>query len=214
MKSLLLASLVIFSSSVYADQTAEIDIEANFEPTQAVGLVISSSGTAQKSNVTWTRASETILTVKVPVTSAEQKKDAFVTAMIVGGEGDVAFGPMKSSALQESLDSIFSLPECPKKEISPGLESQSGQLQLLVEIRALRRETYQKKLNSRLSGDLLTRVRTLEHGFGLSHPTQIGPDLHPLELGDRLSRLADAVRNHQTHKAASAPTAPPAPKND
>lgn len=197
-------------SIAYAeDKEVIIRIDSDIEPVRAVGLVLTSDGTTEKSDAKFARSQSGNLEVTFSYTSEEAGSDALATAMVQSSDGSVAFGHVrKLSAINGSRD----LPVCKgeKLAIAPN-PSQIGLLQSLVDVRSARRELVQAKVSNLMKDDFLEMLKKLESGFGLTYAKELSPSLPPVELIDRLTRILNAVKNYRMSKAnRSAPE--PAPE--
>lgn len=186
------------------NRTIEVNVIANFIPDMAVGLLMSSGRTIQLPNARVEQVGEERLTVSIPYDPKDLESGAMATALLVGPNGEIAFGDVKQITGSISAKSFLSLPECKKEiDVPEGMNDQIGVLQSLVEIRAARREAHQHQLEINLSGPFLEKLRRLEKGFGLEHSIPLSPRLNSFELIDRLSRLATAIKNYQNSKIAN-----------
>lgn len=199
----LLLSLLA-SSNVRAADYVEVDVNTTINPSSALGLIISETGTAQRGgeDISWQRITPGNLIVKVPVTSSERAKGAIVTAMVMDAEGAVAFGSNKSTQTQELSSTVFSLPSCPRRKAPANIDSQGALVQSLMDVRAARRGNLQRRAATALQGELLNKLVRLERGFGLSQAEPLDGSLHPIELEDRLGRLLQAVTNYRSKREA------------
>ena len=173
-------------------QEIEINVETRLEPTQAVGIVLSSRGPVQVPGVKTERLAENLLIAKVPLPPAIDA-DAMVTVMIVDAQGKTAYGNVRPA--KDVSDSFYNIPMCtPEKVSNASLQNQMSVLEQLVDVRAQRRGVAQLKVTQILSGDFLGKLRSIERSFGLPNDPELAPNMRPAELNDRLSRLLAAIQ--------------------
>lgn len=185
----------------------EVEVDADFEPTSVVGLVINMAGTIQKPGLDAKPGQLGKLIVAVPVTANEIDPTTSATAILRGPNDALAFGTVRalnSASSLSTLQSYANLPQCAsgtalvaKTTNSAALESDKiALLDSLVKIRSKRRETLQAQLALLLTPDLLTRISKLERGFGLAVEPEISATLPPAAIADRLARLLAVLKNY------------------
>ena len=185
------------------DRSIEINVNANFKPVSMLGLLMTEGKTIQKSISKSEQISDDVTMLTIPYQPEEVDSGTLATAMLIGPDGEVAMGDVKLITGSRSTKSFHSLPECSDElNVPPGLSDQVGLLESLVEIRSARREGNQLRISQIMSGPFLEKLRRLEKGFGMKHATKLSEDLTAFELVDRLSRLANAIKNYQTSKQA------------
>lgn len=207
--------VVIFVASLPAlglaqgfTRNVEINVHAQFDPAQAVGLIFSAGGTEQKLGPKLRRVSEDTILVSFPVVESSISADSFGSALVISNDGQVALGDVKSLALRSEHSSFLSLPACIEQEDPSALRiSEVGPLQRLVEFRSKRRNVSRDKIKLLLNDELLEKIAKLEAGFGLDRAKPLAADTHPLELIDRASRLIQAVTAYKTRPVEKAATA-------
>lgn len=201
-KTIFIGVIILVTESSYAqNRTIEVNVTANFVPELALGLIMSGGKTEQVLNARTEQIGEERLLISFPYDPQKIETGTLASAMLVGPNGELAFGDVKMITGSLSAKSFLTLPECSKEiDVPEGLNDQIGVLQSLVEIRAARREAYQHQLELTLSGPFLEKLRRLEKGFGLEHAIPLSPNLNAFELTDRLSRLATAIKNYQNNK--------------
>ncbi len=176
----------------------EINVFTKSDPAQAVGLVFSSSGAEQKLGPKLRRVSDELVIVTYPLNENNIQADTFGSALVILANGDVVLGEVKPLALRAEHSSAYSLPACVEPEDSSALKiSEVGPLQRLVDFRTRRRTIAKDKLRLILSDEFVDKLGKLEQGFGLARESQLNADTHPLEIIDRATRLANAIRNYR-----------------
>lgn len=184
-----------------AEQKLTLKIESDQDPTSSVGLLISSDGTTQKLETEVKRLDNRFVTVSFNCDDDEVRNDSVATAMIVTADGEILFSDLQPVLLSDNTSALAELPDCPDKiNLPPAIEDQYANLQKLVEIRGQRRAISQTRITRIMQDAFLEKLRKLERGFGLDQKKELAPDMNPLELLDRLSRLQTALRNYQANK--------------
>ena len=198
--SLFLAAFGVTSAGAESN-TIMIAVEAPFEPTSAVGLIINETATIQKTDATFSRGKHNEIIVAFPFREAEAKGGAMATAMVIAEDGMMAFGEMKPIESAEQRMVASELPDCPPEKMKTvGLESQMGLLQKLLDVRAARRANVQTQIKDLLTPEFRSQLEKLEKGFGYVNARPLSENLPPLELNERLSRITAALLDYRGAK--------------
>ena len=177
------------------DLVVQVNVATSFEPKEAVGLILSSSGVAERPSINLQKVKDGLLLVSFTYSKTDVKKDSFATAMVISANGDIAFGDVKALYGSSPKTSFYAIPQCPPDQNKVSIDrSKFGALETLVHYRTERRETYKKEIQEILSGPFLEKLKKLENGFGLTRGRPLSADLDPFELIDRLSRLKATVK--------------------
>jgi len=186
-------------------KTIEINVETSIEPHSAVGLLISASGSIQQPVKDFRRADDHTLIVPVPYNEENLPKDTVATAVVFSEKGQAAFGDVRPVFSPDPRDSFLTIPDCAPEKISEAaLQGQLSLLESLVQVRAARRGVAQVKVIQLMHDEFLERLKKLERGFGLIHPVALSPDMPPVQLLDRLSRLLHVIQELKSRQPAPA----------
>lgn len=190
------------------DKSISIEVDANFEPTAAVGIVLSKSGLTEHPAASFKRDQHGVR-VELLLPENVLAEDATVTAMVSGAAGERAYGEMQPLMLFSSADS---LPSCSDKLPKESLDA--GSLEQLIDLRTRRRDIAKKQIAEVLSSDgLADKLANVEQLFGLKSSQPISAELPPLELLERLARINAAVESYRIGRqkvAAATPATEPA----
>lgn len=181
-----------------------IEVEADFEAAQAVGILISETGIQQRLPATFTRVSPTKYRVSFDYRSKQITPTTLATALLILEDGKIVMSEpipfFKYS--DESMRPLPKLPACPPDPTTQTrLQGQEGNYQALINIRQERREIVRSKIGLYLTPERLKELAGLEEGFGLSRQHPLSIELDPYELLDRLTRLKIAIKSYQYHRS-------------
>lgn len=183
---------------------ATVRAETKSDPKLAIGLVISSKGSEQFSDVRIARVNDSLIELQFNVPTKDLPSDAVATALIENEKGDLIFANV-SPALNSDVSALLSIPECPNDDYSNlANQNQLGPLRSLVQVRQARSELALLKISGIMNEKLLSKLSKFEAAFGLSGVDELSPKLPPAELVNRLSRLYEAMREYKTFKGGSA----------
>ena len=175
-----------------ADKPIKIQVDAMFEPTAAVGIVLTKNGISERPASSFKRKDRGI-EVTLNVAESELTEDATITAMVSGAAGERAYGEMLPLISYTPAESLVTCPDKPAKE-----SLDAGSLEQLIDLRTRRRDIAKKQLAEVLSSDgLIDKLSNVEQLFGLSAPRPFSAELDPLELLERLSRINAAVESYR-----------------
>jgi hypothetical protein len=177
------------------DAVIQINVAVPFEPTEAVGLLLSSQGVGEKRALKLEKIHEGLYVVSFGYLVGEVRKDTFASAMVSSANGETAFGDIRSLHPAAKKESFYNLPKCPPQRTSAPDPSKFGSYEKVAHMRLERRSLYRKEIDDLMKGSFLDSLQKLEKGFGLSRGTLLSADLPPVELIDRLSRLLPVVRD-------------------
>jgi|GEM_PF-2294934 len=195
------------------DHLVEIEVETTFEPSSAIGLVMNNQTSLQKQNLEFRKAASfgaqsANYIVSVPVTGLELDQNTTVTAILRGGEGELAYGTVKSVLAPDTFKSALDLPQCKagtslmEPSINPAM-LESGKMALLeslVKLRQKRRDTQSAQLAAALDSGLLERTAKLERGFGLTYAYPLTADTPPALIAQRMQRLLAVLSTYEQKK--------------
>lgn len=209
--AIIVASLLAGASICAKAQTDDsapselaVTVSAPFEPVDAVGIVLSSSGAEERPVLEFKYLGSGSSVVRFPLKSGDAAQGTFASAMIVSTRGEVAFGDI-TPVRGQGTHSVFSLPECPEEKIPSSLTKEKfGVYEPLVEYRTSRRDLAKVEITRLMDEDTLIRLRKLEDGFGLSRGMPLIPEMPPVELVDRLERLLWAVKTYTASRRSRA----------
>lgn len=200
----LLTALVFCTATAHAQNRAQVAVPFSGEPKLAVGVILSAKGTRQETKTKVTRRDDNSVVVTFPFTASDRSAAALASAFVVGDGDVITFGDVVSLSTEDPDNAYIEIPACQEQIELPALASeQLGNLEKLVEIRTQRRAVLQTKITRLMQGPVLEKLRKLERGFGISNGDEIRPDMHPLELIDRLSRLKQAISSYEANKKKS-----------
>ncbi|RIL11351.1 MAG: hypothetical protein DCC75_02510 [Proteobacteria bacterium] len=195
-----IALLVSSAACAFAQQQTpakiEINIDAPFEPAEAVGLILSEKGVYQRELDKIERASPRVLVATLSYLKESIPADAVATVLIRSEDGQIAAGSPRLVLTEDEWNSFWSLPQCPPEKFSTSAATETGKLSLLeslVDIRARRRGVAQVQLAKALDQQYIERLRKLEAGFGFSYPEPLSAEMTPVELIDRLTRIVEVI---------------------
>lgn len=210
MKRFFLSLLLVsagFTGSIQAqqpapDKTMDIIVHADFEPVQSVGLILSTQGARERPIVASKRVDADTLVLTISYPSAAPR-DTMVTALVFAEDGTIAGGQVRPIVPAEPSDTYLDLPPCKPEPINEAaLQGQLGVLENILRVRAQRRGVDRVRIAQIMSDKFLERLRRLEKGFGYQYTQELGPDLPPAELADRLNRILESVQLLKTSSAA------------
>ncbi len=177
----------------------EVTVDSAVEPTSAIGLILSQNETIQVPVKEMTLTTDNKMIISIPYNENDTPRDAMATAMLMSKDGELVFANVRRIFAPEPKDSYLDIPKCaPEKVTEAALEGQTGLVESLVQIRADRRRVAQLAVANEMKGDFLARIQKLESAFGLSNPQPLSPDLPPVVLIDRLSRIIEGIKSFQT----------------
>lgn len=186
------------NSATNSSKSVEVNIEANFEPSSIIGLLINSKQTLQKLKVDF-RKVDNYYVVSIPYQENEIDSETVASAVAFSVGGELAFANVKPVVFPTLRKSFLSLKPCaPKAQTAAELsriQANRGVFESILEVRANRREVAKLQLANSMNADFLSKLQRLERGFGLERSTPLTSDLPALELVDRLSRLLVAINN-------------------
>ncbi len=209
---LLCLSCLLCNSSAHAaknEQVLKIPVKAAFEPSSALGMLLSEDSNFQAADTKIEKHSSGSYVVSFSVPKQEIKQGALATVLLLSESGEVALGDLVSLE-QNALDpAIIALADCAEPEVSiEAVRAQFATLDSLVNLRVRQRDLLKDSISSELSGDLLAKLSQLERGFGLKLTEDLSSDLQPYELFERLSRLKTAIANHRANAERRAKSSP------
>ena len=183
------------SDSLPVDFIVQINVPHHFEVKEAVGILLSGTTVTEKPALDIRKINDGLSVISFGYAKGEAKQDSFATAMVVASNGETAFGDVRSVFGTASKGSFYSIPQCPRDKLPRTIDaSKTGAFETLVNFRSQRRDTYRKELAEKMNGTFLSDLQKLEKGFGMTRGKQLDSDLNPIELIDRLSRLATTVK--------------------
>ncbi|MBX7145088.1 MAG: hypothetical protein K1X79_11600 [Oligoflexia bacterium] len=187
----------------------QLDLQSSFEPSSAVGLLISPDKTIEKLDTKIEKGARGTYVISFDYLPSEAGTGTFASALALSANGDAAFAQVKALQGNELDLALANIPDC-SNETNPGaaIAGQMALLTQLVDIRSKLRTVAVNKLNATLSGDLLDKLRGLEKGFGLARDRELDPSMPALELIDRLSRILSSVQHWSKRVEAVVPEAP------
>lgn len=205
--ALQLFSLIVFGGnlpSAHAQETRQIqvDILGKSEPATAVGLLIATDSVKEYPKTQIEKGPRGDYFVSFTVPLADIKGDSVAMALALSAQGEALLTNAKILNNSGSIEAIASIPSCegePLRQV--GLAGQVALLNQLVDIRTKLRNVARNKIAATLNGPMLEKLNKLERGFGLGRETDLDPNLPPLELVDRLSRIRAAVRTWDNKSA-------------
>ena len=189
--SSLAALLLLAAAPARAEERAVIvPVVADFEPQGAVGLLFSPSGTRQvEASVNPSPNGPHQVEFRIDTEKLEPGTAA-AGAFVVGADGKRAF----SNIVSLSVPAAAPLPAC---EVGGAIRSDNISIyEKLMKLRGERRRLSQQSVGKLLTQELSEKLSTLERGFGLETQPALAPDINPLALVDRLSRLREALREY------------------
>lgn len=197
----LLAIALLPAWSHAADKPITIQVDALFEPTAAVGIVLTKSGISERAAISFKRNDHGVQ-VELLVPEADLVEDSTITAMVSGAAGERAYGEMRPLLAYSPPES---LPTCADKLPKESLDT--GSLEQLIDLRTRRRDIAKKQINEVLSnGGLSQKLANVEQLFGFKYSRPFSSELEPLELLERLARINSAVESYRLGRQKTAPT--------
>ena len=199
---LLLTLTLVAPALAQESKRVEINVETTLEPTRAVGLVLSPTGTKQKLNTKIEKSRVGAYIVSFDVREQEIVAGTMASAILEGDSGEHAYGNIRPLFQGITGKSGLTLPECiTRTSANPALLGDLSSLLTLVDVRETRREVLLKKIRMVLKGDLLSSLARLELGFGIGDGTPLSAELPPVILLDRLTRIQAALAAYDSGKA-------------
>lgn len=194
----LLPILIALLPALASAEQIHVLIKTELTPSAALGLVMSPDGSASKHEASLTKLPEGIYQVAF---DAQAGRGAMVTAMIESTEGRYVFGSVYPISSPDPIEAQLQTPQCPQPPPPTNTNpEQLGLILKLVEVRSARRELTQIRIAKIMDGAFLTKLQKLEKGFGLEGERVLSPTLNSMELLNRLSMLAVAVKNYEMNK--------------
>lgn len=189
-------------------QIAQVEVEAIFDPSFGVGLLISSQGTISKPIKKTEKSSVPgRMLVSFEYLPSEIKNDTMATAMLeylVEGTRATIFANLRPIFSTENKNSYLDTPACPSDKQTIKIASDSyGTLQGLIELRQEKKNLSKQEVQSLMSGRFLRQLDQLEVDFGLGRVEPLDAGLHPVELIDRLQRLSTGLKQNATRTTAN-----------
>ncbi|MBX7138898.1 MAG: hypothetical protein K1X83_13060 [Oligoflexia bacterium] len=184
------------------ERVVKVLVDAAFEPTQSVGLVISKNSSTQKLKTSLDRIAEHLWSVSFKVSPADLSADHFASALVLSNAGEMAFGEVISLDTQSASSSFVSLPTCPGDSIDISkVANQFALVESLVGVRSERAKVLKEAITTELDEPTLLRFKKLEEGFGLERSAALSAELASTDLLDRLLRIKAAIDNLEYEKA-------------
>jgi len=201
MSFFLVVCLVPFYAQA-ADRSFSIQVDAIFEPTSAVAIILGKNGVSEHPAASFKRNKNGVL-VELTVPESEITDETTVTAMVSGANGERAYGEMRPLLTYSPPEA---LPTCPDKAAKESLDA--GSLEQLIDLRTRRRDIAKKQISEVLSSDgLADKLANVEQLFGLNLSGQpFSADLEPLQLLERLTRINAAVESYRLGRQKTAAT--------
>lgn len=212
LKTIILIFLLSFTwlagpiPAVQAEEPAvvTVDVEADFEAAQAIGILLSEKGLQQKLPAILTRISPVKYRVSFNYSPEQITPSTVATALLILENGKVVMTePQLFSIVDDNIVKPAAIiPPCPPNlEMEARLHGQEGNYQALINIRQERRDVVRSKIGLHLTQERLDELSSLERGFGLARQHPLSPELDPLELLDRLTQLHIAIKNYQYYRS-------------
>lgn len=199
-KLFLVISLTAGAATAASDSTIEILVDASFTPSAAMGVLLHGAESVQRRDVTYTQTTHGIV-VQIPFQQEQIAPGTTATAIVMSAEGETAFGQVRPVYASQDGKLPLSLPTCILKsddKLDPS--SQIALFESLVTLRSQLTENLRKQVEKELSSEVVSRISRLEDLFGLHRAVPVGMDRTPAEIADRLSRLAETVRNYRLNQ--------------
>jgi hypothetical protein len=193
--SIVFAAVLAAPSAVFADgQKVQVEVDAQFEPASSIGLILSPETTIEKAV---SSVKETALHTKIvtfPYSDADIGDNSVATALLVSPDGEIAVGNVRPLSFDEDSEDLM-LPVCkePAQAATLNME-QHGVLQTLIEYRTTRRKLTRLKVVRAMDDQELEKLNRIEERLGLARSEALTPDLNPVVLIDRLTRITEALR--------------------
>ena len=182
-----------------AEQAAEIMIRSAIQPAQAVGLILSPSGSRQAPDAEILKASPGEIAVAVPYDDAKLEPGTLVTAVAAAEDGAYALGAVKSLP-PPGQPALGEVPPCEEAPAGPELASALTAIQKLEKVRRTMRDTVRQRLQTVLNEDLAKKLAKLEKGFGLEQAAALSDEEDPFRLVDRLAAILNALKTYKFFK--------------
>ena len=194
---------ILAATSVFGEaQSVEVSIRHKIEPAKVIGMLISSTRVINKSDIQVRTLGDGTIVVSIPFESGELDDDSVATAMAVTADGAKYFADVKPIVLPSIRKSFLTLPACPESTAitsnlgSAYVISGLGYLEQLIANRAKQRIQVQGRIKEMMTEEFLAVLKKGEEVLGLEFSEPLSPDLKPLELEQRLFRLATALENY------------------
>ncbi len=194
---LLVTAFFLASTAAAEPRTVTFDVETPLEVITGVGLLLTPGKVIQKEGIEILKGEKGTVRARFSYDSVEVTDDTLASVMLFTSEGDVAVGTMK----RVSSPLLSEIPVCPPvKSVAATAANQLGLFQSLVSVRSARRENAAARVREFMKPDFIVTLEKLEKGFGFTYSKELSPDLGPLELIDRLSRIVNAIKNYRSTK--------------
>ena len=175
-----------------ADKPVIIQVDAMFEPTAAVGIILTKSGISERPANSFKRTAHGVQ-VELSVAESELVDDSTITAMVSGASGERAYGEMRPLVAYSPPENIATCPDKPARE-----SLDAGSLEQLIDLRGRRRDIAKQQIAAVLGSEgLADKLANVEQLFGLNSARPLSADLDPLELLERLARINAAVESYR-----------------
>jgi hypothetical protein len=180
----------------------QVELEGAVQPQQYVGLLLSADKVLQKKITSSEKSATGSILLTFSYLPSEVAPDSVASAYAISEDGRVAMAHVRPLFPEASPEALLALPTCPPEKVATGSikPEQRGVLETLIEFRAARRELARDSVRRMMDGTFLEDLRQLEAKLGLGRVTPLSPELGPVELVDRLSRLTKALQNYQNIK--------------
>jgi len=201
-KRFVICIFFILATNAFAKSSdVQIVVEADFEPSSAIGLIISPKGSTQKLKTDLKTVTPGKYLVSFTPKETELGEDAYATAMLTSEEGEIAFGEVHPLIASSLHDPLFSLPKCKKQSaMNSTIQGQFALIESLSSVRAERRQVLESQVKNELKGEFLAKLQRMEEGFGIVHAEPISAELAPYDLLSRLQAISDAINDVKAQK--------------
>lgn len=181
-----------------------VRVEAKPDPVRAVGIVFSTKSSQPISETKINKIGDKLFEIQFAVPRSDIQKDSVATAIAYDEAGNMFFGNVTPTLLEDTRDILSSIPECPsQKADQAALLNGPGTLKQLVDFRAQRVDLLRLRINRAMEPSVLAKLQKFEEAFGLKRSLPLSSDLPAPELIDRLSRLQHGLKKFQMEKGKS-----------
>lgn len=185
----------------------KVRVEAKPEPTNAIGILLSSEGAKQVTETTIEKLSDRLYEVSFEVDGKMVTEDSVATAMAVSAMGDISFANVTPISIENGGDPLGSIADCPAEDPTQvATFDQIGLVQQLVSVKKQRAALAKKKVAIALDEETVKKLQSFEAALGLTNVEPLSADLPPAELVDRLNRLESSIKRYKTFKQRVAST--------
>jgi hypothetical protein len=185
-----------------AEKTLRIPLNTKTEPKSVAVLFLSLDKAVQRQPSKVERINPDTIVASVTFTENEFSKDALVSAIAVSDKGEIVSSELHPLLAPDGPDAEASTPKCPPERFNEAaIQAQTSLIESIIETRLERRRLAQLRVAQVMNDEFVGKLRKMEGRFGLLYQKELSPDLPPVELIDRLSRILAVIEAMNSRKS-------------